>query len=264
MTVRLFLRYRGTGFNGWQIQNRDGRPNPGAVTVQGALNKALCALLKTDTVKTVGCSRTDAGVHALEYCVSFDVENPIVPPDKIAPAVNHLLPEGITAVRSEEAPPGFNARRDTVRKTYVYRFYWSDAAVPVLDPAAWHIRSAEAPDLKRMNEAAALFVGEHDFEAFSGTLDPKKDTVREIYECSVEEEAPPLCMENVRLYALRITGNGFLYNMVRIITGTVVEAGLSKRTCDSVRYALRDGKRKDAGVTAPPCGLYLAKVWLRV
>ncbi|MBR5059623.1 MAG: tRNA pseudouridine(38-40) synthase TruA [Clostridia bacterium] len=262
MTIRLFIRYRGTDFNGWQVQNRDGKPDPDAKTIQGALNDALRELLGTELIKTVGCSRTDAGVHALEYCVSFDVEAPAVPPDRIAPALNHLLPERIRAVRSEEAPPGFNARRDTVKKTYVYYFYWSEDPVPVLDTGAWFIKSPLPPDVKLMRAAAAEFKGTHDFAAFSGALDPKKDTVREIFECSAEELPPPLFMENVKLYALTITGNGFLYNMVRIIAGTVAEAGLGKRTPENVRNVILRGKRKDAGVTAPPNGLYLARIFL--
>ncbi len=260
MTVRLFLRYDGRGFSGWQIQNVGGNENPLKPTVQGTLNRALRELLKDDTIKVTGCSRTDAGVHALDYCASFDAEKSIVPVDKIALAIRPLLPETITVYRSETAPDGFNARRDTVRKTYKYLFYCGESSVPSFDGNAWFVKTGEFPDLEAMNRAAEMLIGSHDFSAFCGDLKNAKTTLRTLFECSV---APVRFNLLPDLYEITVIGDGFLYNMVRIIAGTLVGAGLHKITPEEVKQALESKERKNAGITAPPQGLYLAKVYIK-
>ncbi|MBP5767455.1 MAG: tRNA pseudouridine(38-40) synthase TruA [Clostridia bacterium] len=262
MTIRLFLRYDGSGFSGWQIQNKDGAEREGLVTVQGTLNKALRTLLCDDSIKVTGCSRTDAGVHALEYCASFEVKDSIVPPDRICRALTPLLPETLTVYRSEQAPDGFNARYDTVRKTYVYDFHCGEFPVPSLKNTSWFVKTPVQPDLALMNEAASVLLGTHRFDAFCGDLSNAKTTERTLYELRVTKlrERPS---KDVVLYRLTATGDGFLYNMVRIIAGTLVDTGLGKLTPAGVEAALLSGMRKDAGRTAPPQGLFLKKIYLR-
>ena len=263
MTVRLFLRYDGRGFCGWQVQNEGGSENPSKPTVQGTLNKALRELLRDDSIKVTGCSRTDTGVHALDYCASFEVSSLIVPADKICLALRPLLPETLTVFRSEIAPDGFNARYDTVKKTYRYLFYCGESSFPSLDANAWFVKTQTAPDLEAMNEAAAKLVGTHDFSAFCGDLKNAKTTVRTVFSCSVKKVELEIAPECIGVFELEITGDGFLYNMVRIVAGTVVYAGLGKMTAGDVENALETKARKDAGMTAPPQGLYISKVFLR-
>lgn len=262
MTVRLFLRYDGRGFSGWQIQNVGGEENPLKPTVQGTLNKALRELLCDASIKVTGCSRTDAGVHALDYCASFEAGSSIVPVDKICLALRPLLPETLTVFKSEQAPEGFNARYDTVKKTYKYVFYCGENSFPSLDGNAWFVKTPQTPDIDQMNKSASVLAGTHDFSAFCGDLKSAKTTVRTLYECSVKK----MIIDQTSfpdLYEITVTGDGFLYNMVRIIAGTLVYAGLGKLTADDVAAALESKARKDAGITAPPQGLYLAKVYLR-
>lgn len=263
MTVRLFLRYDGGGFSGWQVQNRGGSEDPLKPTVQGTLNKALRELLKDDSIKVTGCSRTDAGVHALDYCASFDIGQSPVPPDKICLALRPLLPETITVFRSEEAPEGFNARYDTVKKTYKYVFYCDEFGIPSLNGNAWFVKTPEKPDISLMNEAASKLLGTHDFSAYCGDLKNAKTTERTIFQCSVSKHPVNTGSSRIDLYEIKVTGDGFLYNMVRIISGTLLYAGLGKMSPEDVAATLENKARKDAGITAPPQGLYLAKVYLR-
>lgn len=262
MTVRLFLSYDGRGFCGWQVQNAGGSENPDKPTVQGTLNKALRELLRDESVKVTGCSRTDAGVHALEYCASFEITSSPVPADKICLALRPLLPDTITVYRSEIAPDGFNARYDTVKKTYKYLFYCGESCCPPLDGNAWFVRTGAVPDLRAMNEAASRLVGTHDFSAFCGDLKNAKTTERTVSECSVSKLELNIGPDFSGMYELTVTGDGFLYNMVRIIAGTVVYAGLGKMSPDDVEKALKSKTRADAGITAPPHGLYLSKIFI--
>ncbi len=253
MTVRLFLRYDGTDLSGWQIQNTDGNQTPGLRTVQGVLSSALKKLLKEEELKLVGCSRTDAGVHAMEYCASFEVENPIVPPEKIAAAIGHLMPGDIVVYKSEVAPEGFNARFDTVSKTYKYYFYVSEFPDPIYSRHAWHVKGSEPLNLNAMNEAATAFVGTHFFDAFCADLARAKTTKRTIYSLNISEIRP-------MFYELTVTGDGFLYNMVRIITGTLLYVGNGKINPGEIPGIIESRDRRRAGITAPPEGLHLYKV----
>ncbi|MBP5313041.1 MAG: tRNA pseudouridine synthase A [Clostridia bacterium] len=219
MTVRLFLRYDGSGFSGWQIQNEGGVENPLKPTVQGTLNNALRTLLGDDSLKVTGCSRTDAGVHALDYCASFDVGSSVVPVDKICLALRPLLPETLTVFKSEPAPEGFNARYDTVKKTYKYLFYCGTSDCPPVNSNAWFVKTQEIPGVDVMNRAASYLLGTHDFSAFCGDLKNAKTTVRTLFECKVEKKDPFILANDQELYEITVTGDGFLYNMVRIIAG---------------------------------------------
>ena len=259
MTIRLFLRYDGSGFSGWQIQNKDGAEREGLVTVQGTLNKALRVLLCDDSIKVTGCSRTDAGVHALEYCASFEVKDSIVPPDRICRALTPLLPETLTVYRSEQAPDGFNARYDTVRKTYVYDFHCGEFPVPSLKNTSWFVKTPVQPDLSLMNEAASILLGTHRFDAFCGDLSNAKTTERTLYELRVTKlrERPS---KDVVLYRLTASGDGFLYNMVRIMAGTLLDAAEGRTEPADVGMIIASRDRSRAGATLPPDGLYLFDV----
>lgn len=261
MNVRLFLRYDGTAYHGWQIQNRDGAESA-LKTVQGTLKSALRTLLCDESVEPVGSSRTDAGVHAEMYCASFHTSNESIPADRICFALKRLLPDDIVVYRSEQAPENFHARFDTVSKTYKYLFYTGEFRYPGLNNRAWHAPLCREPKLSAMDAAAKAFIGTHEFDAFCAAGGSAKTTVRTVYSAGVvrlpviaesAESVPPL-------YALFIEGDGFLYNMVRIIAGTVLYVGCDKLLPEDIPYIIASKDRKKAGITAPACGLYLHNV----
>lgn len=261
MNIRLFLRYDGTAYHGWQIQNRDGQESD-LRTVQGTLKSALRALLRDDTIEPVGCSRTDAGVHADMYCASFHTVSEAIPADRICYALRPLLPEDIVVYRSEQVQEDFHARFDTASKTYRYLFYASPFPYPCLNGKAWHIKTAETqtlPDLTAMKQAASGLVGTHDFDAFCAAGGSSKTTTRTIFRTDVTCGTVP-GSDGVPLYTFSIEGDGFLYNMVRIAAGTVLYAGLGKIDPQSIPSILASKDRKKAGITAPACGLYLHNV----
>lgn len=247
--IRLSIAYDGTDYCGWQIQNN-------AVTVEGELTKALCLLLHEDVV-LIGASRTDSGVHALGNVAVFDTEARI-PPEKIAIALNRFLPEAIRVRHSEEVAMDFHPRYCDSIKTYEYSIMNTAIAVPTMSRYAYHVY--HELDLEAMRRAAAALVGTHDFSAFCSAGSQVKSKVRTIYEVTVEAfpvaaGIPEMC--HAGRFVIRIRGNGFLYNMVRIIAGTLVETGMGRRSPDSVFRALETGERKLAGPTAPPQGLTL-------
>lgn len=253
MTIRLFLRYCGTRFNGFQKQNIKGEENPNVLTVQGTLDRALRTLLKDDTISCVGCSRTDAGVHANMFVASFDVTKSIVPPENIAAAIGHLLPSDIVVYKSEIMPDGWNARFETKSKTYKYFFYTGSFGNPILNDRAWFVK-ADGLDVSKMNEAARELIGEHDFTSFCGDTASQKSAIRTINSLEIAEIAP-------QFYELSVNGDGFLYNMVRIITGTLVMVGEGKISPAEIKKITAAEDRSAAGITAPPDGLYLWEVF---
>ncbi len=238
MRIRLTVAYDGTNYHGWQIQKN-------AVSVEGVLQKALSSLLGED-VELSGASRTDAGVHALANVAVFDTQTRI-PPEKIAIAVNQRLPEDIRVMRSEEAPPGFHPRYTASKKTYEYAI--SNAAIQLPTRRLYSYFVYIPLDLEKMREAAAYFLGEHDFAGFCSAGSQVRTTVRCIEALEILEFG-----EEIRI---RITGNGFLYNMVRIIAGTLIEVGMGRRSREQVRRAICEADRSLAGPTAPPQGLTL-------
>jgi len=275
-TILLKIAYDGSGFSGWQRQ-------PNARTVCGTVEDALSELIGRE-MRIDGTSRTDAGVHALGQCASFRLEDGGIPTGRIPAALNALLArdrlEGIGDVRilsADEMPEGFHARYSSRGKRYVYRIFNSPDKSVFRRRLFYQV--GEELDLEAMRSAAALLVGEHDFGAFmSSGGTPQESTVREIYSIRIEEdrafaEAPaPFDAGRTahgeetesfapRSVAIAVEGGGFLYNMVRIIVGTLVEVGLGKRDPESVSLALSSRLRKDAGHTAPPQGLYLDEVF---
>lgn len=246
--IRLIVAYDGTGYCGWQIQDN-------AVTVEGELTKALCTWLQEE-VEVIGASRTDSGVHAFGNIAVFDTESRI-PAEKFAIGINHYLPADIRVQRSDEVEADYHPRYRKTEKTYEYTILNTKIAIPVYDRYAYHVY--HALDVSMMRKAGELLIGEHDFSAFCSAGSQVKSKVRTVYEVTVQEEPVPGCNGGSRI-CIRVRGNGFLYNMVRIIAGTLLEVGQGRRTLQDVEEALASGERKKAGPTAPPQGLTLMEI----
>lgn len=241
MNLKLTLKYDGTDYHGWQVQ-------PNGVTVQEVLEKTL-SHLAGEKISVTGCSRTDAGVHAAMHVSNFRMETSI-PVRKIPLVLNQKLPDDIRAVCCEEVGENFNARFDTKEKTYRYRILNSEHNDPFLSRFVWHYPIAL--DVEKMKKAAGYMVGEKDFTAFMASGSSAKTTVRNLKRVEVEK--------NGNLITITATANGFLYNMVRIIVGTLVYVGNGKLSCEEVKHILETKDRRLGGVTAPPEGLILEEV----
>lgn len=236
MRVCLRVAYDGTNYHGWQIQ-------PNGITIESVLNQALSDLLGEE-IAVIGASRTDSGVHSLGNAAVFDTHTRI-PADKISYALNQRLPKDIVVQESKEVAPDFHPRHCNSRKTYEYRIL--NRRFP--DPMRRHDTYFYHYDLDagRMQEAAQYLVGEHDFKSFCSIHAVARTTVRTVYAADVEK------IEDV--IGIRITGSGFLYNMVRIIAGTLIEVGSGNLRPERVRQILEMRDRSAAGPTAPACGL---------
>ena len=246
--IRLIVSYDGTNYSGWQIQKN-------SVTVEGELRNALRQLLKED-IEVIGASRTDAGVHALGNIAVFDT-NSGIPSEKFAIALNHYLPDDIRIQYSDEVLAEYHPRYQKTEKTYEYTILNTKIALPMWRNYSYHVY--QKLDCHAMCQAAELLVGEHDFSAFCSAGAQVKSKVRTIYEVSLSEE-PISYMTEGRIIRIRVRGNGFLYNMVRIIAGTLLDVGMGRRTPQQVWEALQTGERQKAGPTAPPQGLMLVKI----
>lgn len=238
--VRLTVAYDGTNYHGWQLQDNGN-------TIEAELNKALTALFGEE-IRVIGASRTDAGVHAMGNIAIFDTESRM-PAEKISYALNQRLPEDIRIQRSEQVAPDWHPRHTASRKTYEYRIYRGEFAMPVRRLYTYF--TYRPLQLDAMRRAAAFLTGEHDFKSFCQTGAQVESTVRTIYSIELEEQGAEL--------VIRVCGNGFLYNMVRILAGTLLEVGQGKRSPESVREALAAKERAAAGPTAPAQGLTLIK-----
>lgn len=239
---KLVLSYEGTRYRGWQRQGNT------AGSIQEKLEALLSRLLEQE-VELAASGRTDAGVHARMQVCSFRAETRRSPED-ILRELRRYLPEDIGAVSLEEAEPRFHARLSCREKTYLYRIWNSEK--PNVFTRRFQFRVPEALDLGAMEQAAALLCGEHDFAAFCSLKHPKRSTVRQLRSIEIRREGDEL--------QLFFTGNGFLYNMVRILTGTLLEVGQGLRSPESVPEALETGERALAGPTAPAQGLCLWEV----
>lgn len=238
--IKLTVAYDGTAYHGWQVQ-------PGVPTIEGELNRALSGLLQED-IQVIGASRTDAGVHALCNVAVFDTDTRI-PGEKISYALNQRLPEDIRIQKSEEAAPDFHPRHCSSRKTYEYRILNSQFPLPTRRLYA-HFTYVPL-DMEKMRQAAAPLLGEHDFKSFCSPSQAVESTVRTIYGLTLEKEGDEII--------IRVCGGGFLYNMVRIIAGTLIEAGRGSIGPEQVKEILEAKDRRAAGPTAPACGLTLVK-----
>lgn len=239
--ILLTISYDGTNYSGWQKQKN-------AVTVQGEFDKACSTLFKTD-VESIGASRTDAGVHALGQRAVIDVDTSI-PAEKIPLALNPLLPDDIVVTHAEEVGADFNPRFKALKKTYEYSIYNAPFRNPLYRNYSEYVRCEL--DLDSMRTACEAFVGEHDFRAFCASGNSSKTTVRTIYSLDVEKDGD--------FIKIRVTGNGFLYNMVRIIAGTLIYVGEGRIAPDDLPEIIASGDRRKAGKTAGPSGLVLVKI----
>lgn len=239
--ILLTVSYDGTGYCGWQFQEN-------GPSIQDEIEKALGKAVGRFT-RVTGASRTDAGVHALGQRAHFDTESAI-PADKYPFVLNRFLPEDIRVTEGIMVPPDFHARFDAVGKWYTYRIH--NAPHP---SALYRHLTAHVPiplDAEKMDQSARLLLGTHDFAAFAAAGGQAKTTVRTIDAVSVSREGKEI--------TLKIHGNGFLYNMVRIIAGTLIYVGQGKLEIDCISRAIHSKNRLDLGVTAPACGLELTRV----
>lgn len=242
-TIKLILEYDGTHYGGFQRQ-------PNANTIQAELEEALRRVTGDPLLRIGGAAgRTDAGVHARGQVVHFQTESR-VPTDRWPYALNQHLPPDIAVVGAEEAPEGFHARYWARAKRYRYTLYCGPFPSPLARLYAYHW--SRPVDPAPMKAAAWLLTGRHDFAAFRSTGGAAKTSVRTIYQVQVAAAAPYIYID--------VTADGFLYNMVRIIAGTLLEVGAGQRSLDEVREALETGQRDLAGRTLPPHGLCLEAV----
>lgn len=240
--IHLIVEYDGTDYAGWQRQSN-------AMTVQEKLEDAV-KKLTGETVCVHGASRTDAGVHALGQSAHFDTESRI-PADKFSFALNTILPPDIRVSRSEEVSEAFHSRFSGKGKRYRYLFYAAPHAGALNRRTHAHV--IYPLDVDRMRAEAQSLVGKHDFAAFAASGSVVKDTVRTIYRADIERDGAEIC--------LIVEGNGFLYNMVRIIAGTLIGVGSGKLAPGAFERAIESGNRLDLGVTAPAHGLTLMEVF---
>lgn len=240
--VRLLIAYDGTDYCGWQVQ-------PNGITIEEVLNKKL-SLITGEDIHVIGASRTDSGVHALGQIAVFDTESSI-PPERMSYALNQKLPEDIVIVRSDEVPPDWHPRyQDEVIKTYEYHICNSPVPNPLKRRYSTHV--SFPMDVEKMREGAKYLIGEHDFVSFCNIRTNVEDTVRTVTDITITQNGEDI--------TIRITGNGFLYNMVRIIAGTLIRVGRGFYTPDKVKAILEEKERTAAGVTAPANGLVLVEV----
>ena len=240
--IALRLSYTGTAYHGWQVQKN-------AVTVAEVLEHALASVVG-HPVRVTGAGRTDAGVHAQVYVANFRTTSRI-PLDKLPLEVNTRLPEDIVVVKATHVPEGFNAIGSCQRKEYTYRIYNSRLGNPFYVNRAWFY--PKHLDETVMAQAAAQFVGTHDFRAVRSVGTETRTTVRTVYYFDVERTDD--------LIECRVCANGFLYNMVRAMTGTIVYAAEGKLAPADIPDILASGNRTLAGPTVPPGGLYMTKLW---
>ena len=239
--IKLTIAYDGTNYCGWQIQ-------PNGITIEEVINKTL-QKLTGEPILVIGASRTDSGVHAMGNVAVFDTETSI-PPERIAMALNQRLPEDIVIVKSEEVALDFHPRYCDCSKTYEYHII--NTRIPVPTKRLTNYFVSYNLNLDHMREAASYLVGEHDFVSFCNVRTDVENTVRTITALDV--------IENGNEITIRITGNGFLYNMVRIIVGTLIRVGRGFYTPEKVKEILEAKDRKAAGVTAPAHGLMLMNI----
>ena len=273
--IRLFVQYDGTNYHGWQVQNN-------GITIEEKLNQALQELTGED-IRVIGASRTDSGVHALCNVAVYDTESPI-PAQKVCYALNARLPEDIRITRSDEVPSDWHPRKCKSSKTYEYRIYTGEILPPTRRLYVHHVY--RKLDLEAMREAAQYLVGEHDFKSFCQENAQVETTVRTIYGIKLEfvpelvpEVGADRCCASSKKAALDdpqgnantgskagaqsgelrilVTGGGFLYNMVRIIVGTLLEVGFGRLCPEELKEILEKKDRSAAGPTAPAKGLTL-------
>lgn len=243
--ILLTIAYDGTNYCGWQKQKM-----PMVPTVEAEVEKACQRLFQDTSLECIGASRTDTGVHALGQRAVVDVDTTI-PTEKIPLAIRGYLPKDIVVTKAEEVTMEFHPRYDCVKKTYQYRILNTEYQNPLLRNYTEWI--AKKLDILSMNHAAKHLIGTHDFKAFCAAGGSTKTTVRTIFECSVTENGEEVL--------ILVTGDGFLYNMVRIIAGTLIEVGKGKLSPEDIPSILASRDRTKAGKTAGAQGLTLMRIY---
>jgi len=238
----LKVAYDGTNYSGWQRQKN-------SVAVQEILEEALSKAYGTYIV-VKGASRTDSGVHALDQGVVFAVSDTSIPVKRLPIVVNNLLPNDISVLCAREVTAEFAWDFSSKRKTYLYKICNNKYRNPLMVNYCWHV--SKPLDVSLMQSATMHFIGEHDFIGFSATGSPRLSSIRTVYDISVSADDG--------IITISITGNGFLYNMVRIIAGTLSYVGLGKIKPDEIPHIIKSKNRTLAGPTAPPHGLVLKEI----
>ena len=239
--IRLRVAYDGTNYSGWQIQ-------PSAITIEKVLDDAIYQLTG-EYIHVIGASRTDAGVHAMGNVAVFDTASSI-PADRFTYALNRYLPDDVIVQESDEVNADFHPRHCDTKKTYCYRILNTEFGIPQKRNYTWNV--AGNIDIDRMKKAASYLIGEHDFKSFCCVRTQAESTVRTVYSLDVDKNDDEI--------HITITGNGFLYNMVRIMVGTLLRIQQGKIPADGIAGIIEKKDRKFAGPTAQPCGLYLNRV----
>lgn len=242
MNYKLTIQYDGTRYKGWQGQHTTD------LTIQGKIEDVLTKMTGCE-IDLIGSGRTDAGVHACGQVANFHWDRDKTE-EEILSYVNQYLPEDIAVVSVEAVDERFHSRYQAVKKTYCYRIHTS--AIPNVFERRYVYDHPQILDIGRMQQAASYLTGTHDFRSFCGNRKMKKSTVRTIYEIRFEQQEG-----EIRIY---YTGNGFLQNMVRILTGTLIEIGDGRRAPEEIADMLEQKDRMAAGYTAPACGLILYQV----
>ena len=239
--IKLTVAYDGTNYCGWQVQ-------PNGITIEEVLNKTL-SKLTGENICIIGASRTDSGVHAMGNVAVFDTETTI-PPERIAMSLNQRLPEDIVIVKSEEVAADFHPRYCNCSKTYEYHII--NTRIPIPTKRLTNYFVSYDLNIDDMRKAATYLVGEHDFASFCNVRTNVESTVRTVTALDI--------LQNGNEITVRITGNGFLYNMVRIIVGTLIRVGRGFYKPEQVKEILEAKERTAAGVTAPAHGLMLMQI----
>ena len=240
--LRLWLKYNGTAYHGWQIQDN-------ADTVQGQLERAIEQIF-CEKISVNGCSRTDAGVHANEFCCNFRTEKELSS-ETVVRALNAKLPLDIVVLKCEEAFPDFHARFNAKAKEYIYKIWNSEVRNPFLLDTVYQYKYKL--DEAMLDKAAKSFIGTYDYKAFCASGSTVQDTVRTVFNASVTREGD--------MVIFKVEGNGFLYNMVRIMVGTLIYINEGKINQNDIKDIILSGDRTKAGKTVSPEGLYLNKVF---
>ena len=240
--IKIILKFVGTGFHGWQIQKN-------GITVQELVTEALKKITGEDDIYVVGCGRTDAGVHAEAYVANFRT-NASIPSERLPYALNAVFPDSVVCLSAADTYDDFHAGKSALNKTYTYSILNSLIRDPFFEPYTYYVKYPL--DIDAMKKAAGFFVGTHDFVGFASVGYSVKTTVRTIYSIEI--------IKNDDIIKIKINGNGFLYNMVRIIAGTLIFVGNGRINAEDIPEIIESRKREKAGITAPAKGLCLTEV----
>ncbi|WP_028399804.1 tRNA pseudouridine(38-40) synthase TruA [Ectobacillus panaciterrae] len=239
---KLIIQYDGGRYKGWQRLGNDEN------TIQGKIENVLSEMVGKK-IEIIGCSRTDAGVHALAQIANFKIDENLTE-SEIKNYLNRYLPQDISITQVMSVPERFHARYNSKAKTYVYKIWNEEHTNPFMRKYSMHIE--QKLNMERMKKACQYFIGEHDFTAFSNAKSKKKSMVREIYSIDI--------VENGGFIQIRVRGNGFLYNMVRKIVGTLIEVGSGERDAEDIPRILDSKDRSQVSCLAEAGGLHLEKI----